>query len=65
MRIKTKIKNKFYIWMNGEIKKKYQFSKRAKKKPKEWVSDLTWKIKNKYLIEEWNNFYKKRLRKKL
>jgi len=34
MRIKTKIKNKFYIWMNGEIKKKYQFSKRAKKNQK-------------------------------
>jgi hypothetical protein len=34
MRIKTKIQNKFYIGLNGEIEKKKQFSKRNKTKIK-------------------------------
>jgi len=48
MKIKIKIQNKFYFWLNGEIEKKNQFSKKSK---------------NNFLmndeIEKNNNFYKR------
>jgi hypothetical protein len=48
MKIKIKIQNKFYFWLNGEIEKKNQFCKKSK---------------NNFLmndeIEKNNNFYKR------
>jgi hypothetical protein len=34
-------KNKLYIWLKDKIEKKNQFSKKTKKKSKEWGSKST------------------------
>jgi hypothetical protein len=39
--IMVKIKKKLYIWLKDKIEKKNQFSKKTKKKSKEWGSKST------------------------
>jgi hypothetical protein len=62
MRIKIKIQNEFYIWLNDDIEKTNQFSKRIQKNQKN-KSQNWYKNKNNILIEGWNwknnNFYKR------
>jgi len=55
IKIKIKIKNKFYIWLKGEMKKKNQFNKIIRKIKRMRITiDIKNKNKNKILIERLN-----------
>ena len=45
-------KNKFYFWLNGEIKRKNQFYKKIKKKTIKWIRiKIEIENKNQFMIK--------------